>query len=99
MNLRSAGSAKHCGGLTCPPANGRGRERTATRTATKNDPPAREPSSFVGVAEQRIKQVKLRYAWLFHRSGRPIFACLPGQRHRCQTDLVFSLQGEEVFPS
>jgi hypothetical protein len=52
-----------------------------------------------GVAEQRIKQVKLRHAWLFHRSCRAIFACLPGRRHRCQTDLVLSLQGEEGFPS
>jgi len=45
------------------------------------------------------KQVLLRHAWLFHRPCGAIFACLPGRRHRCQTDLVLSPQGEEVFPS
>ena len=42
---------------------------------------------------------QVRPAPLFHRSCRAVFACLPGWRRSCQTDLVLQFQGAEVFPS
>jgi hypothetical protein len=54
---------------------------------------------FAGVAEQRIERSSYDTPGCFIDQGCAIFACLPARRHRCQTDLVFSLQGEEVFPS